>query len=59
MKKIILMTMLMSSVFAQSDCSEENYQIYNSLLKDTNVWLELEKEIIRIGGNYEYELGEA
>ena len=38
---------------------EENYQIYNSLLEDTNVWLELEKELIRIGGHYEYELGEA
>ena len=38
---------------------EENYQIYNSLLEDTNVWLEIEKELIRIGGNQVFELGEA
>ena len=28
MKKIILMTMLMSAVFAQSDCNEENWEDY-------------------------------
>ncbi len=28
MKKIILMTMLMSAVFAQSDCNETNWREY-------------------------------
>ena len=38
---------------------EENYQIYNSLLEDTNVWHVIEKELIRISGNQVFELGEA
>jgi len=35
MKKIILMTMLISAIFAQSDCNESNWQeCYNSQSRD-------------------------
>ena len=42
MKKIILMTMLMSAVFAQSDCNKDNWrEYYNSEGRDlTNCDLE-------------------
>jgi len=34
MKKIILITMLMSAVFAQSDCNQDNWREYGKNLKD-------------------------
>jgi len=37
----------------------ENYKIYSELLEDTNIWLEIEEELIRIAGNQVFELGEA
>lgn len=38
---------------------KENYEIYGELLESTNTWLEIEKELIKIGGNQIFELGVA
>ena len=38
---------------------KENYEIYSELLENTNIWLEIEEELIKIGGNQVFELGEA
>ena len=38
---------------------KENYEIYSELLENTNIWLEIEEELIKIGGNQVLELGEA
>ena len=38
---------------------KENYGIYSELLENTNIWLEIEEELIKIAGNQVFELGEA
>jgi len=38
---------------------KENHDIYSDLMENTNIWLEIEEELIKIAGNQVFELGEA